>query len=166
MQNKKIRDERPELVVAALQQLRVHGVLTSALAGRQGNQLKQIINFVTTNFFKPSFFDVLYDAANVILCEYFYFNTSLCDICFVLAVYVEEDLTNPELSAVRELRNFVRAEIACQRSLLRCFGVIDSLLMAAAEVKVADGSQEDDIFGQLSIKPKIFSLVPDGQPTK
>lgn len=68
-QNKKMRDEKPELVVAALQQLRIRGVLGTALAGRQGNQLKQILSFVCTHFFKPQFFDVLYDVANVLFGE-------------------------------------------------------------------------------------------------
>uniref|UniRef100_A0A1I7SDU8 U3 small nucleolar RNA-associated protein 15 homolog n=1 Tax=Bursaphelenchus xylophilus TaxID=6326 RepID=A0A1I7SDU8_BURXY len=138
MQNKKLREEQPELVVAALNQLKIRGVLSIALAGRQGPQLRQILGFVSSHFFRPSFFDVLFEVAHVI------FN-----------IYVEEDLSKSELSAVRDLRNQIKAEIACQQSMLRVCGIIESL-WKSNEDTVDD--EESDVFGEVIITPKIYTL--------
>ncbi|CAD5206486.1 unnamed protein product [Bursaphelenchus okinawaensis] len=137
MQHKKLREEQPELVVAALNQLKIRGVLPTALAGRQGPQLRQILGFVSTHFFKPSFSEVLMDVANVI------FN-----------VYIGEELSRNEMSAMRDLRNQIKAEIACQQSMLRVCGIMESLWNTEEHTQ---SEENDEVFGEMvSLFPKAI----------
>lgn len=56
--------------MAVLNQIRIAGQLTVALSGRQGTNLRTILQFIAQNMFHSAFFDVLYDVADVVLGKY------------------------------------------------------------------------------------------------
>lgn len=63
---------------------------------------------------------------------------------------------------MRDLRNQIRAEIACQQSMLKCWGVLESLLLTSGRSD-AENSESEDVFGEMIIKPKVFTLNGDDQ---
>lgn len=65
-QSRKVCQQQPEIVVAALQQIRLQGKLHVVLAGRPSHELIPIIEFLRVNLFRPAFFDALYDVTNTL----------------------------------------------------------------------------------------------------
>lgn len=61
-----------ELVVAALQQLRVRQKLHVAMSGHSDYVLLKFLLFIKNNLFKGTFFHILYDVLQVFFSKYLY----------------------------------------------------------------------------------------------
>lgn len=72
--NRQLLQKKPGVIVAVLDQLRLSGQLPMVFSGRQGHDLHSIINFISQHLFNSAFFDVLYDAANIILSKSIFLN--------------------------------------------------------------------------------------------
>lgn len=66
---KNIIKTQPEMVVAAFQQLRIRQKLYTALSGHSEEEIVPLLNFLSDNLFKSTYFDILYDVLGVFLCE-------------------------------------------------------------------------------------------------
>lgn len=58
---------KPETVVAAFEQIRLHRSLPRVLANRNGASLVRIISFLKHHMFKNQFFDTLYEVAGTLI---------------------------------------------------------------------------------------------------
>lgn len=74
----KNRLEKPEIVVAAFEQIRLRSALPRVLAGRSPQSLIRIITFLKLHMFKNNYFHTLSEVADVLMstfCNRFYPNT-------------------------------------------------------------------------------------------
>lgn len=74
-------------------------------------------------------------------------------------MYAKETLNHGELSALIRIKNQVSHELHCEKRLLNVLGVLNSLINSSIEHgKQSEDLPGDAVFGDLLIKPKLFSL--------
>ncbi|KAI1720417.1 U3 small nucleolar RNA-associated protein 15 like protein [Ditylenchus destructor] len=143
---KNIIKTQPEMVVAAFQQLRIRQKLYTALSGHSEEEIVPLLNFLSDNLFKSTYFDILYDVLGVFL-----------------SVYGEEELTPNTLQAIDTLKAKVAAEIEFQKRMCRSQGQLHMLLdgTTRANKKMRMDQSEDD---QQKL-PIITEFNPENVPT-
>lgn len=77
-----------------------------------------------------------------------------------LAIYAEEMLSKKEFMAMARLKAQITSELNCERRLLNVLGILKSLISVSFEHgRNSDELGSDNaVFGDLLIKPKLFSL--------
>lgn len=69
----KSRLEKPEIVVAAFEQIRLRGALERVLAGRNAQSLIRIITFLKLHMFKNNYFHTLSEVADTLMSKIIFF---------------------------------------------------------------------------------------------
>ncbi|KAJ7993907.1 hypothetical protein DPEC_G00259560 [Dallia pectoralis] len=105
------KHRKPEITVAVIKELDRRGTLKNALAGRDEQNLSQLLNFLIGNVVDPRFASVLVNATEMILDIYH-------------AVVGQSSVVDRQLVRLQEL---VEREIDYQQDLLEVLGMLDTL---------------------------------------
>uniref|UniRef100_A0A3P8ZHS2 U3 small nucleolar RNA-associated protein 15 homolog n=1 Tax=Esox lucius TaxID=8010 RepID=A0A3P8ZHS2_ESOLU len=105
------KNRKPEITVAVIKELDRRGTLKNALAGRDEQNLSQLVNFLIGNVVDPRFAPVLVTATEMILDIY-------------KAVVGQSSVVDRQLVRLQEL---VEREIDYQQDLLEVLGMLDTL---------------------------------------
>uniref|UniRef100_A0A8C7QE47 U3 small nucleolar RNA-associated protein 15 homolog n=1 Tax=Oncorhynchus mykiss TaxID=8022 RepID=A0A8C7QE47_ONCMY len=105
------RNRKPEITVAVMKELDRRGTLKNALAGRDEQNLSQLLNFLIGNVVDPRFTPVLVTATEMILDIY-------------QAVVGQSSVVDRQLVRLQEL---VEREVDYQQDLLEVLGMLDTL---------------------------------------
>uniref|UniRef100_A0AAY5L7V8 U3 small nucleolar RNA-associated protein 15 homolog n=1 Tax=Esox lucius TaxID=8010 RepID=A0AAY5L7V8_ESOLU len=106
-----VSNRKPEITVAVIKELDRRGTLKNALAGRDEQNLSQLVNFLIGNVVDPRFAPVLVTATEMILDIY-------------KAVVGQSSVVDRQLVRLQEL---VEREIDYQQDLLEVLGMLDTL---------------------------------------
>ncbi|NP_001133650.1 U3 small nucleolar RNA-associated protein 15 homolog [Salmo salar] len=109
------KNRNPEIMVAVMKELDRRGTLKNALAGRDEQNLSQLLNFLIGNVVDPRFTPVLVTATEMILDIY-------------QAVVGQSSVVDRQLVRLQEL---VEREIDYQQDLLEVLGMLDTLFAAS-----------------------------------
>ncbi|CAB1320268.1 unnamed protein product [Coregonus sp. 'balchen'] len=109
------KNRKPEITVAVMKELDRRGTLNNALAGRDEQNLSQLLNFLIGNVVDPRFTPVLVTATEMILDIY-------------KAVVGQSSVVDRQLVRLQEL---VEREIDYQQDLLEVLGMLDTLFASS-----------------------------------
>jgi U3 small nucleolar RNA-associated protein 15 len=138
----KSRLEKPEIVVAAFEQIRLRNALPRVLAGRNPQSLIRIITFLKLHMFKNNYFHTLSEVSDVLM-----------------TIYAEESNPQHVVQHFRSLQKAIEIELRLQKSIAKANGSLDLLMQVSiANQRESRGKELNNIFGELYIHAIPFIM--------
>ncbi|XP_052792545.1 U3 small nucleolar RNA-associated protein 15 homolog [Mya arenaria] len=136
----KLRATMPQVTVGVMQELARRGALRSAIAGREGGQLKSLLSFIRKNISNPQLMPTLIDVTNIIL-----------------DIYGSQMGRSSVLdTALHQLKVTVDQEVTYMTQMLEVIGQLDTLFSASQATQPAnknEGNGSCDLGELLTMKP-------------